>query len=94
MQGGIHIASAYLHSSIGIKHKVNLDCLQAIAGVLSTLKGPWVMVADFQRTPAQLEATGWLRLAKGKVVAPMMATCLGRTIDFFVVSEDFGGATV
>ena len=62
--------------------------------MLSTLKGPWVLTADFQCTPAQLEATGWLRLVKGKVVAPKMATCLGRIIDYFVVAEDLGGATV
>ena len=53
-KGGMHVASAYLHSSLGVKHKMNLDLLQAFAGVLSTLKGPWVLAADFQCTPAQL----------------------------------------
>ena len=81
-RGGLHIGSAYLNSSLGIKHKRNLDMLQAIAGVLATLKGPWVLAADFQCTPEQLEATGWLKLVKGKVVAPKMPTCMGRVIDF------------
>ena len=88
------MASAYLHSSLGVKHKTNLDMLQAIAGVLSTLKGPWVLAADFQCTPAQLEATGWLKMAKGRIVAPSMSTCMGRVIDLFVVVEDMSGATV
>ena len=88
------MASAYLHSSLGVKHKTNLDMLQAIAGVLSTLKGPGVLAADSQCTPAQLEATGWLKMVKGRIVAPNVSTCLGRVIDVFVVSEDLGGATV
>ena len=62
--------------------------------MLATLKGPWVLAADFQCTPAQLEATGWLKMVEGKVVAPKMATCMGRTIDYFIVAEDLGGATV
>ena len=56
----------YLNSSLGIKHKRNLDMLQAIAGVLATFKAPWVLAADFQCTPEQLEATGWLKLVKGQ----------------------------
>ena len=39
-KGGIHLASAYLHVSIGVKHKKNLDLLQAMAAVLKTLAGP------------------------------------------------------
>ena len=27
-KGGIHFASGYLHSSIGVTHKLNLDLLQ------------------------------------------------------------------
>ena len=89
-KGGMLLASAYLHTSLGVKHKTNLDMSDAVAAVLSTLKGPWVLAADFQCTPAQLEATGWLKMVKGRVVAPNMPTCMGRVIDFFVVSEDMG----
>jgi hypothetical protein len=71
---------------VGIQHKSNLDWLQAAAGVLSTLKGTWVLAADFNCTPQQLEETGWLRLVQGKIVAPQLATCHKRVIDFFVVS--------
>ena len=33
-------------------------------------------------------------MVKGKIVAPNVSTCMGRVIDFFVVSDDLGGATV
>ena len=85
-KGGFSFASGYPHSAVGITHKLNLDWLQAAAGVLKTLKGPWVLGADFNCTPEQLQATGWLKLVGGKIVAPILATNGTRTIDFFVVS--------
>ena len=33
-------------------------------------------------------------MVKGKIVAPNVSTCLGRVIDFFVVSNDFSDAAV
>ena len=93
-KGGFHLATGYLHCSVGVQHKSNLDYLQAAAGVLNGLDGPWIMSADWQCTPEQLEATGWLKLVKGRIVAPKFDTCNGRTIDYFVVSESFAGAVV
>ena len=81
-----------MHSSLGIIVKLNLDMLQSLAAVLSTLKGPWVIGADWNCTPEQLEKTGWLRLVRGKICAPTLATCMERTIDFFVISEDLAPA--
>ena len=86
-RGGFHFASGYLHTRVGIQHKSNLDWLQAAAGVLSTLKGPWVLAAGFNCTPQQLEDTGWLAMVGGKIVAPVLDTCHRRVIDFFVVSN-------
>ena len=60
-KGGFHLASGYLHSSLGIKHKKNLDWLQDASVVLKTLHGPWVLAADFNATPEQLTDTGWLK---------------------------------
>ena len=37
---------------------------------------------------------GFLRLAKGVVAAPLEATCKGRVIDYFVVSEGLAKARV
>ena len=87
-KGGIHFASGYLWCSIGLKHAKNQDYLQAVAGVLRTLRGPWIFAADFQNTPEELEATGWLKLVGGKIVAPTVPTCGKRVIVFFVVSQD------
>ena len=92
MNGGINYGSCYLHSSLGITARANMDLLQSIAAVLSTVEGPWVLGGDWNCTPEQLEKTGWLRLVKGKVCAPKLTTCMERTIDFFVISENLTAA--
>jgi hypothetical protein len=66
-RGGIDFGSCYLHSSIGIAAKKNLDLLHKIAGVLRQLAGPWILAGDFNGTPEELEATGFLKLAGGKL---------------------------
>ena len=69
-RGGLHIASAYLHSSLGVKHKLNLDCLQAIAGVLTSLKGPWVLAADFQMHTGAIRSHGVVEASQGQGGGP------------------------
>ena len=93
-KGGFHFASGYLRCTVGLKHVSNLDYLQAVAGVLKSLRGPWVFAADFQNTPEQLRESGWLELVGGKIVAPTLPTCHKRTIDYFVVSKDLAGAVM
>ena len=90
-KGGFHLCSGYLHTAVGIGHKLNLDWLQAAAGVLSTLKGPWILAADFNCTPQQLTDTGWLAVVGGVIFAPNQPTCKNRVIDFFVVSANLAG---
>ena len=87
-KGGKHSASAYLIDGIGVSHKRNLDILQGIAGVLKTLHGPWMLAADFNCTPQQLQETGWLELVNGTIVAGEATTCMGRVIDYFVVANE------
>ena len=65
---GVHFISGYLHSGMtgGIKHRRNLDWLQAAAGVLRTLRGPWIMACDWNSTAEQLKrdwlaSIGWRR---------------------------------
>ena len=93
-KGGFHLASGYLHSSLGIKHKYNMDLLQDAGVVLKTLRGPWIFAADFNATPEQLTETGWLKMVGGVIFAPERVTCKNRTIDFFVVSQDLAGSVV
>ena len=92
-KGGIHIVSVYFHTVIGLHHQKNLDMMQAIGAVLATLKGPWVICADWQGTPEDLEQTGWMKMIGGVIVAPEMATCHKRTIDFFVISEGLASSS-
>ena len=92
--GGFHLCSGYLHTAVGIHHKLNLDWLQAAVGVLSTLKGPWILAADFNCSPQQLEETGWLKMVSGCIVGPLQPTCIDRVIDFFVVSNCMAGMVV
>ena len=91
VKGGFHLATAYLHCNIGLKHKKNPDLMQGIAAVLRFLKGPWILTADFNATAKELEQSGWLKLVGGTVVAPSMSTCKGMVIDFFVVSNNLVG---
>ena len=66
---------------------MNLDLLQTVAGQLRAAGGPWCIGGDFNCTPTELEATGWLTLVDGCIVAPTAPTCNGKTYDFFVVSS-------
>ena len=70
------------------------DWLQQATLVLKTLKGPWILAADFNATAEDLKETGWLKLIGGVIFAPEESTCNKRTIDFFVVSHDLAGAVV
>ena len=60
-KGGVHCGSAYLFSEGGIAAKWNLDLLDTMAFTISGLIGPWIIGGDWNCTPAELEATGWLK---------------------------------
>jgi endonuclease/exonuclease/phosphatase family metal-dependent hydrolase len=72
-RGGFHLGSIYLVSSVGVKAKKNLDILDAVAATLKALAGRWVLGGDFNCTPEQLTATGWLKVVGGVIVAPTAA---------------------
>ena len=92
-RGGVHLASVYLHTSVGASAPCNLDLLEAAAAVLRSLQGPWILGGDFNATPAELAATGFLRLAGNAVIkAPGDATAGTREIDYFVVSPGLAHA--
>ena len=93
-RGGLHLGSTYLTSGIGVEAKCNLDHLQGMAHTLNCLVGPWCVGGDWNCTPEELTATGWLQLVKGAVHAPIAPTCNGKVYDFFVVSQSFSHAVV
>ena len=64
-RGGIYCGSSYLECKIGIGARRNLDRLQCMAARLAVLDGPWIIGGDWQGTPEQLAATGWLKLVGG-----------------------------
>ena len=86
-RGGFHLGSLYLHCSVGVTAKVNLDMLQEVAASLHCIEGPWALGGDFQCTPKDLAATGWLTLIGGVIACTELQTCGKNEIDFFVVSK-------
>ncbi len=92
-RGGIHVGPVYLRSAEGPSQE-NLDILEEIAADLAQVRGPWVLAGDFNLTPAQLVATGWLELVRGVLIAPKRNTCNDKTLDYFIVSEALAPAVV
>ena len=90
-KGGLFVGSIYLHSGEGLSAN-NLRLLEEAAGVLMALPGPWVLAGDFQVDPGRLVESGFPRLAKGVVIAPSQPTCMGNTIDYFVIAEGLRGS--
>ena len=69
-KGGVHCGSAYFYSGVGIAAKCNLDLLDTMAFTISGLVGPWIIGDDWNCTPADLEATGWLKKVGGDSSRP------------------------
>jgi len=65
-----------------------------MAAVMSRRGKQWVIGGDFNCTPEQLRATGWLKLVGGVIVQPKLPTCGDRTLDFFVVSNSMAHAVI
>ena len=87
-KGGMHLGSPYLYSMVGkggIRAKCNLDLLDSMAFTISGLVGPWMIGGDWNCTPEELTATGWLQKVGGVIHAPSSPTCNGHVYDFFVV---------
>ena len=89
-KGGFHILSVYLWHSEGLTAR-NLDLLQTLAQVISRLRGPWLLAGDFNITPQELAASGWLQLVRGCFCAPQAPTCGKKMYDFFVTSSSLAG---
>ncbi len=85
-KGGLFLASMYLWNGERLSPR-NMALLQAAAAALATCGPMWVIMADFQVSPAELLRSGWPDFVGGVVVAPPQATCMGNTIDYCVVSQ-------
>ena len=92
-RGGIHMAATYFRDKVNGKWpSSNIDMLHHIAAIIAGLVGPWIIGADWNCTPVELLATGWLKLVGGTIAAPKAPTCNGNTYDFFVVANALGHA--
>jgi exonuclease III len=83
-KGGVHVGSLYLKDDVGASAKCNLDTLHNVALAVKALKGPWCIGGDWNCTPEELQATGWLKMVGGLIKAPRTSTCNSRTIDFLL----------
>ena len=70
---------------VGVTAKCNLDLLQSMAVTLNSLQGSWILGGDWNGTPDELKATGWLTKVGGIIFAPSAPTCNVRVLDVFVV---------
>ena len=87
----MHFGTIYPTTAVGVSAKCNLDLLQGIAFALLNIHGPWIIGGDWNCSPEDLAATGWLDLVQGVVVAPTLSspTCHGKVFDYFVVARCF-----
>ena len=85
LKGGFHLGTAYLNDTVGVLAKCNLDLLESMACTLDGLTGPFVVGGDWNCSPEELKASGWLKRVKGVIVAPAAPTCNDNTFDYFVV---------
>eukprot|EP00973_Karenia_brevis_P061213 8511242-Karenia_brevis.AAC.1 len=92
-KGGMHLLTLYLWHSEGPSCR-NLDLLQAAAGVIRQLRGPWVIAADWNMCPNTLRGTGFLELVHGCIQASGQATCNDQEYDFFVIDRRLTAAVV
>lgn len=63
-----------------------------MAFTLASLVGPRIVGGDWNCTPADLQATGWLKKVGGVIRAHLAATCNGKVYDFFVVAAPIADA--
>ena len=98
MRGGLYVASVYMFVNRGLRYGTspcenpNWTLLLELLVALRRTRGPWIIGGDWNMSPEELMASGWLEKAGGAVVASQEATCdaadEGTRIDFFVVAKE------
>ena len=85
-RGGIHCFSIYLYNSEGLTDR-NRALLLDIARLLRGIRGPWVVMGDWNLAPEVLQAAGWVEEVCGKIICPSVPTCKKSVIDYFVIDR-------
>ncbi|CAK0816536.1 unnamed protein product, partial [Prorocentrum cordatum] len=83
----------YLDCSIGMAG-TNSRKMHNIARIVKSLDVPWLLVGDFNATPAEMAKSGWLDVLRARVVTTegVEVSCTsgkGRMIDYAVVPDSF-----
>ena len=85
----IVVVSAYLHHSEGLSD-ANLGILARLGTQLSDVGQPWVLGADFNFEPSELESSSFVAELRASLISPKVATHYPcgppTTFDFFVCS--------
>ena len=88
---GFTLVGLYLFCGVGYDDR-NAGLLTRVALLVACLKGPWIIAADWQMTPAKLQKTNWPRAVGGVICCCPHATCTmsnsSRHIDYFTASSD------
>ncbi len=103
VKGGIAIVTIYLWTSEGLSAR-NMEVLDAVGSFVRGLGVPYIIGGDWNLHPHALEASGWVRRLKGRVVAPAGPTFVptagqshngsvqqSSKIDYFVIAEALSG---
>ena len=89
--GNIVLFSLYLLPKEGMQGS-NFEKIKAISTVISSITDPWIIMADWNLTPAAVEKSGLPRRLGGTVIRPNVeVTCdkgKGSLIDFALARED------
>jgi hypothetical protein len=89
------VFAVYFKDGIGLAGET-LERRMQLASTARTLKGPWIMVGDWNMTPQQLAEGGVVDQTGGSVITPKdtIFTCssgMGRMLDFVVTPRWFCG---
>ena len=83
--------SIYLRCSEGLS-EANQFILEEAKATLLIVRGPWIVAADWNISPATLAASGWLKLVGGVIFATTLPTCNDSTCNYFVVHHTIAHA--
>ncbi|CAK0873221.1 unnamed protein product, partial [Prorocentrum cordatum] len=83
------VVGVYMTTAVGARG--NAQKLANLGALLATIQGMWLVVGDWNMTPQELSASGWLELSQGVVAVPSNTsyTCTagtGRMLDYLVMS--------
>ena len=85
-RGGIHIFSVYLFTKEGMTER-NRGLLAQLARMVTAVRGPWIIMGDWNLPPAALEETAWTEEIQGKIMCTSIPTCNQAVLDYFVVDK-------